>query len=143
MIIYESRVSPVENEVQDKADDDDPAIQPGNGTLKGMTSKEKVRLPHCLRYSAKVNFRDVQAWDLRLKDVLHWKSLFLRTYKCYTISGKSQFTLGALMPHSDVDMLAVQDDLVNWTKTSCQLARYFSCQNKGISLFQTHLVFPV
>ena len=71
-------VTPVENAVQDKADDDDPTIQTGNGTLKGMTSKEKVRLPHCLRYSAKVNFRDVQAWDLRLKDVLHWKSLFLK-----------------------------------------------------------------
>ena len=28
-----------------------------------------------------------------------------------------QFTLGALMPHSEVDMLTVQDDLVNWTKT--------------------------
>ena len=67
-LLTETRVSPVQNAIQDNADDDDSAIQAGNGALKGMRRKvqENVRLPHSLGYSAKVNLRDVYAWDLCL-----------------------------------------------------------------------------
>ena len=58
-------VLPVENAIQDEADDDDTAINTGNETLEWMRiedereCKECLSLPHCLRYSAKVNLRDV------------------------------------------------------------------------------------
>ena len=46
-------VSPVENAVQDKADDDDPTIQPGNGNraLKEQTNGEITPLPQVFRQS--------------------------------------------------------------------------------------------